>query len=232
MSKIVVMESSNTGDGKTRSIGKRPKTKKKGTYHHGDLRRALLDAALLMVEREGPKGLSLRAVARLAGVSPAAPYRHFSGKEGLLAAVAKEGLNALAESMESASAENVGLALAEFRAIALAYVKFAAANPSHFRVMFGPEVTDRAQHEGLMEASERSFGILVRVIQSTQRSGLEGAEADPRRLAISAWAAFHGLATLVVDNQIEGPVESDSDLAVLTNSVTDVIYRGLSYSGL
>lgn len=232
MRKIVVMDSSNTGDRNTPSFGKRPKTKKKGAYHHGDLRRALLDAALLMVEREGPKGLSLRAVARLAGVSPAAPYRHFSGKEGLLAAVAREGLNALAESMESASAENVGLALAEFRAIALAYVKFAAANPSHFRVMFGPEVTDRTQHDGLMDASERAFGILVRVIQSTQRSGLEGAEADPRRLAISAWATFHGLASLVVDNQIEGPVESDADLAVLTNSVTDVIYRGLSYSGL
>ena len=149
MRKIVVMDSSNTGDRNSPPSGKRPKTKKKGAYHHGDLRRALLDAALLMVEREGPKGLSLRAVARLAGVSPAAPYRHFSGKEGLLAAVAREGLNALAESMESASAENVGLALAEFRAIALAYVKFAAANPSHFRVMFGPEVTDRTQHDGL-----------------------------------------------------------------------------------
>ena len=133
-----------SGADRIRPLSGRPKAKKKGAYHHGDLRRALLDAALLMVDREGPKGLSLRAVARLAGVSPAAPYRHFSGKEGLLGAVAREGFIALAESMEAAGRENSGLALAEFRAIALAYVKFAAANPSHFRVMFGPEVSDRA----------------------------------------------------------------------------------------
>ena len=65
------------------------KSLKKDTYHHGNLRRALLDSALAMVEKEGPHGVSLRAVARLAGVSPAAPYRHFAGKEGLLAAVAE-----------------------------------------------------------------------------------------------------------------------------------------------
>ena len=227
-----VSESGAAGSGRIRPLSGRPKAKKKGSYHHGDLRRALLDAALLMVEREGPKGLSLRAVARLAGVSPAAPYRHFSGKEGLLAAVAREGFNVLGESMEEASRQNAGMALAEFRAIALAYIKFAAANPSHFRVMFGPEVSDRAEHEGLMEASERAFGIIVRVIQSTERAGLEGADADPRQLAVSAWATFHGLATLVVDDQLDHTADDDAKLAALANSVTDVIYRGLSYSGL
>ena len=84
------------------------KPPKKGTYHHGNLRRVLLDSALAMVEKEGPHGVSLRAVARLAGVSPAAPYRHFSGKEGLLAAAAEEGFRALEQKMDSASQAPTG----------------------------------------------------------------------------------------------------------------------------
>jgi AcrR family transcriptional regulator len=214
-----------TGDKKT-------PTKKKSAYHHGNLRRALLDSALAMVEKEGPRGVSLRAVARLAGVSPAAPYRHFAGKEGLLAAVAEEGFHALEERMRAASTEARGLALAEFRAIGFAYVHFAAHNPSHFRVMFGPEVSDRAEHSGLQEAADSASQIIADAIASCQRPGLEGGDTDPHRLFISAWASFHGLATLVVDGQLSDSVKSDEDLEALVNSVTDVSYRGLSYSGL
>ena len=205
---------------------------KKGAYHHGNLRRALLDSALAMVEKEGPRGVSLRAVARLAGVSPAAPYRHFAGKEGLLAAVAEEGFRALEDKMREASDETRGLALAEFRAIGFAYVHFAAHNPSHFRVMFGPEVSDKSEHPGLREASDRASHIIAEAIANCQRPGLEGGDTDPQRLFVSAWATFHGLATLIVDGQLAGMVDSDTDLETLGNSVTDVIYRGLSFSGL
>ena len=208
------------------------KSPKKGAYHHGNLRRALLDSARAMVEKEGPRGVSLRAVARLAGVSPAAPYRHFAGKEGLLAAVAEEGFRALEIKMQAASDETRGLALAEFRAIGYAYVRFAASNPSHFRVMFGPEVSDKSEHPSLMEASHRASQIIAHAIVNCQRSGLEGGDADPQRLFITAWATFHGLATLIVDGQLSDLVGSDAELEALGNSVTDVIYRGLSFSGL
>ena len=83
-----------------------------------------------------------------------------------------------------------------------------------------------------MEASERALTVIEQAIQSTQRAELEGGEASPRRLAVAAWAAFHGLATLVVDGQLEESVDDEDNLVSLTNSVTDVIYRGLSYSGL
>lgn len=210
---------------------KRRRTRKEGRYHHGNLRRALLDAALMMVEKEGPRGVSLRAVARLAGVSPAAPYRHFVGKEGLLAAVAEEGFHALADGMTTASAANKDLPLAEFRAIALAYVKFAAVRPSHFRVMFGPEVANHKKYPGLQESMERIFTILTKVISDSQRRGLEGA-AEPRQLAMAAWATLHGLATLIVDGQLGDATSSESELQAVTFRIADVVYRGLSFSGL
>ena len=208
------------------------KSSKKGAYHHGNLRRVLLDSSLAMVEKKGPRGVSLRAVARLAGVSPAAPYRHFAGKEGLLAAVAEEGFRALGNKMRAASEETRGLALAEFRAIGFAYIHFAASNPSHFRVMFGPEVSDKSEHSSLKEAADRASQIIADSIAKCQRPGLEGGDTDPQRLFISAWSTFHGLATLIVDGQLKGSIGSAAELEALGNSVTDVIYRGLSFSGL
>ncbi len=214
------------------SAAPKRKSREKRAYHHGNLRRALLDAALAMVEKEGPRGVSLRAVARFAGVSPAAPYRHFAGKEGLLAAVAEEGFRALKSKMQAARDETDGLALAEFRAIGYAYVRFAASNPSHFSVMFGPEISDKSEHPSLREAADKASQIIADAIAKCQRPGLEGGDTDPHRLFISAWATFHGLATLIVDGQLSDSVGSDAELEALGNSVTDVIYRGLSFSGL
>ena len=213
------------------SAGKKG-SRKKGAYHHGNLRRALLDSALAMVEKEGPSGVSLRAVARSAGVSPAAPYRHFAGKEGLLVAVAEEGFRAIEAKMRSASENADGLALAEFRAIGSAYVRFAASNPSHFRVMFGPEVSDKSAHPSLKTAADKTSQIIADAIAKCQRPGLEGADASPERLFVAAWATFHGLATLIVDGQLSDMVRTDADLEKIGNNVTDVIYRGLSFSGL
>ncbi|MDP7345041.1 MAG: TetR/AcrR family transcriptional regulator, partial [Alphaproteobacteria bacterium] len=155
------------------SAAPKRKSREKRAYHHGNLRRALLDAALAMVEKEGPRGVSLRAVARFAGVSPAAPYRHFAGKEGLLAAVAEEGFRALESKMQAARDETDGLALAEFRAIGYAYVRFAASNPSHFRVMFGPEISDKSEHPSLREAADKAPQIIADAIAKCQRPGLE-----------------------------------------------------------
>ena len=183
------------------SAAPKRKSREKRAYHHGNLRRALLDAALAMVEKEGPRGVSLRAVARFAGVSPAAPYRHFAGKEGLLAAVAEEGFRALESKMQAARDETDGLALAEFRAIGYAYVRFAASNPSHFRVMFGPEISDKSEHPSLREAADKASQIIADAIANCRRPGLEGGDTDLQRLFISAWSTFHGLATLIVGGQ-------------------------------
>jgi AcrR family transcriptional regulator len=116
--------------------------KPKGSYHHGNLRRALIDAALGLIEKEGPASLSLREVARRAGVSTAAPYRHFPSREALLAAVAEEGFRLLGDEIRRAIAahDDAPRCLGE---AGIAYVLFAAAHPSRYNVMLSPELADR-----------------------------------------------------------------------------------------
>ncbi len=225
------MDNDSVTGARPRRKARRRKTRKQGSYHHGNLHRALLDAALMLVEREGPKGVSLRSVARLTGVSPAAPYRHFPGKEGLLASVAEEGFHAMTATMEAAVEVNKELPLAGFRSVTFAYVKFAAVHPSHFRVMFGPEIADHSRYPKLKESSERSLALLTGLIKRCQRPDLIGG-VEPRELAIAAWSTLHGLATLMVDNQLGPKLTTDSELQALTDRVADVLYRGLSYSGL
>lgn len=172
-------------------------------YHHGNLRRALLDAALGLVEEEGAGGLTLRAAARQAGVSQAAPYRHFASKQALLAAVAEEGFRAMGQAMRAASAAEADDPLARFRALGLAYVDFATTHPAHFRVMFGRAVADRSAYPSLREAAGETFGLLVSAIVDCQQAGLVRS-GDPAELALAAWSATHGLAFLWVDGQLTG----------------------------
>lgn len=175
--------------------------KRAGSYHHGDLRRALLDAALALVEREGPLALTLRAVARLAGVSPSAPYRHFEDKESLLAAVAEEGLRTLSAWMREAAAAQTKSPVLKLQALGIAYVRFAASHPSYFRVMFGPGVGDRTTHPALHDATEEAFRLLLDGVKECQRAGVAG-EGNARDVALAAWSMAHGLAGLIVDGQL------------------------------
>ncbi|MBI2527927.1 MAG: TetR/AcrR family transcriptional regulator [Candidatus Rokubacteria bacterium] len=194
------------------------------SYHHGDLRRALLDAARELVQTAGAEALTLRAAARLAGVSQAAPYRHFADKRTLLAAVAEEGFRALTEAMRQATAMQSGDPLSRFRALGLSYVGFAVDHPAHFRVMFGRETADKAAHPGLREAAEETFAVLVDALTECQRAGL-ARPGDPAELAISAWAAVHGLSALLLDGQLgPGALERVEELA---RSVTGVLFLGL-----
>jgi AcrR family transcriptional regulator len=201
----------------------RPARKARGAYHHGNLRRALLDAALELVEREGVAGLTLREAARRAGVSQAAPYRHFADKEALLAAVAEEGFTALAAEMRQRRDAQQD-PLLRFRELGLAYVSVAVAHPSHFRVMFGRQTAARARHPGLRRAADETFALLVDGIVACQHAG-QVRHGDPRQLALAAWSIVHGLAALVVDGQLV-------DRSLLTNdelaeAVTRDLFLGL-----
>src|SRR5260221_568336 len=114
----------------------------KKSYHHGNLRRALLDAGLAAITEDGPERFTLRDVARRAGVSPAAPYRHFADKEALLAAVVAESAARLGEVMQAAVAGTED-PLDRFRRTGIAYVRFAAERPAHFRAMTNPPAVER-----------------------------------------------------------------------------------------
>ena len=155
---------------------------RKGGYHHGDLRAATLLAAGKLLEDQGPAGVALREVARRAGVSHNAPYRHFADREALLAALAAEGFEWLGGQLSACAQADMGEA----------YVQFALAHPQRFRLMFGGLVP-LAQDPGLAAASGQAYEALLQAFQG--RSDM----ADPGAAAAAAWSLVHGLAHLLLD---------------------------------
>ena len=164
---------------------------KKSAYHHGDLRRVLLDAAAEVIEEEGLEALSLRGIAARVGVSHAAPYRHFDDKDALVAAVAEAGFTELRADIARAAGRG-GDGIERLTEAAVAYVDFARRRPGRYEVMF----RGRRSHTGkAAAASEFAFGSLVVLVESAQSEGTLP-ESDAREVARAAWALVHGLAEL------------------------------------
>ena len=195
--------------------------KRPNQYHHGDLPQALLDVALHIVETQGTDALTLRAVARLAGVSQAAPYRHFANKEAILAAVAEEGFRSLMTAMRQSVQACGDIPLARLRAVGIGYVMFATSHPSHFRVMFGRDMADRSAFPTLRQVASDTLGIVVDAIADCQRAGLVRSEEPAADLALTAWSSVHGLSALLVDGVLDRPV---ADVAEI---VTRDLFLGL-----
>jgi AcrR family transcriptional regulator len=150
------------------------------------------------VGERGVGALSLREVARHAGVTQAAPYRHFKNKAALIAAVAEEGFRALQAAVEAALARSAAGPVARLHAIGVAYVRFARRHPAHFRVMFGREVAASHGFRSLWDAGQESFATLLREIGAGQKAGvLHG--TNPRRAALATWSTVHGLAALLIE---------------------------------
>ena len=183
-------------------------------YHHGDLPRALLDAALHIVETQGTGALTLRAAARSAGVSQAAPYRHFTNKEAILAAVAEEGFRSLMTAIRQATAAGDG-PLGRLRGVGIGYVTFATSHPSHFRVMFGREMADRSASPTLRQVATDTFNMLVDAMSDCQRAGLVRSEEPAADLALTAWSGVHGLSALLVDGVLDKPVAEVAEMVTL-----------------
>jgi AcrR family transcriptional regulator len=168
------------------------------TYHHGDLHAACLSAALELLEEGGATALSLRAVARRAGVSPAAPYRHYADREALVSAVAAVGYRELAERLTAAHpAPSTPEQLAS---VAVAYVEFALEQPALFRMMFG-EPCDRDNEERVTATAAVSLYLREIVARCFPR-------ADPEALAPAIWALVHGLAFLHLDGKLDASTPS------------------------
>lgn len=205
-----------------------PKRAHKRAYHHGDLQQALLDAALPLLRKGGPEALTLRAVARAAGVSQTAPYRHFDDRSALVAAVAEDGFRRLHAKLIAAAtspAKTLGKAPETARgglqAIALAYVRFALAHPAEYRVMFG-ELSAAAEKGS---ARQEVFEFLRGGIAMLQQQKLVG-EGDSHAMALTAWALVHGLVMLALDGQLSrkhAPSPED-----LTRTATELLMFGMA----
>ncbi|AXB41111.1 TetR/AcrR family transcriptional regulator [Amycolatopsis albispora] len=167
-------------------------------YHHGDLRRTMLAAAVDAITESGPAAISLRELARRAGVSNAAPNHHFGDKAGLLTALATEGYDLLAEAM--AEAREAGGGMIE---MGVAYVRFALAHRAHFDVMFRPDFY-RADDEALVAARDRAGDALAEGVAADPRTG-----PDHDLARVAAWSLVHGYATLVLTGALSRPEEPE-----------------------
>ncbi|WP_067703770.1 TetR/AcrR family transcriptional regulator [Nocardia jejuensis] len=172
----------------------------KDRYHHGALREELLRASLQLIDTEGLAAVSLRRVAREAGVSPGAPYHHFPDRAALLAALSTRGYEILREELLAARAADPD-PRAVLTGMAEAYVRFAVANPSYFRLMFRPELirSDKVHEPG--DAGDAAFAVLETALADAIRAGVLPA-ADAETLALAWWALAHGLASLEIDGKL------------------------------
>jgi len=182
---------------------RRVATKPNRPYHHGNLRRALLDEALATIRAEGVDGLTLREIGARVGVSRTALYRHFADKRALLAAVATEGFRTLRQQLITAW-EDGGRGRAAFDSMGVAYVRFAVANPSHYRVMFGGFVDPKACEPELAAEAAGAFQALVDALATLQHDAIVRGD-DTVQMARFVWAVVHGVAMLGIDGQLPEP---------------------------
>jgi AcrR family transcriptional regulator len=202
----------------------RVQQKPSGKYHHGELRRALLDATLAIAAREGTSAVSLRAVARRIGVSPQASYNHFPDRAALVSAAAEEGLRQLAKNLrEARDAESSPGPRLE--ATGIAYVAFASSHAAYFRLFSAPDLVDRRTAPALSAAYEDAFGVLLHAIEECQKAGVIR-EGNTHSLALAAWSIVHGLAWLFVDGQI-GVSGVQGDAIDVARATLRILLKGL-----
>lgn len=199
----------------------------KPAYHHGALRKTLLEASLRVIESDGVQALSLREVARRAGVTHGAPYHHFKDKQALLDAIAEEGFSQLRDAMIAARTLRTR-ADERLAVIGRAYVRFAVENAGYFQIMFRPAAT-LATARG--PAGGQAFQVLVETVAEAQREGL-APRGDPEPLVLMAWSAVHGLASLWIDGALRGQYgDAETVASEVAGQLTGLLARLFAAGG-
>jgi len=194
-----------------------------GRYHHGDLRNALMQAATAVLLEKGAAALSLREVAKVAGVSHAAPYRHFRDKAALLRVLAQDGFERLTAAIKMAAESVPHNAEQKLIEAGVAYVRIAVQNPEITRLMFGGTVEPQ-EDSAYLAASAASYEALLDIIREGIQQG-SFRQQPPQQLVLVAWASMHGLAMLAVASLLEVDVDDELALDTLIRSVArNVIY--------
>jgi AcrR family transcriptional regulator len=193
-------------------------------YHHGDLRRALLQDAARTIAAQGVEALTLREVGRRLGVSRTALYRHFSDKTALLAAVARDGFQRFAHDLQAGWAEAPGT-LRGFELMGHAYIRFALSHQAHYRVMFGDYAHLCEKDPELYRDGSASFAVLTNALVSLQNAGLVRRD-DPVLLAQYVWGIVHGIAMLAINGQL-GSVSESERLDALTDLALRRVLTGI-----
>lgn len=201
----------------------RPRPK---AYHHGDLRNALIQAGLELLAESGAATLDLRKVARKAGVSHTAPYRHFADKQALVAAITEEGFQGLAARIQASLQKAPDDAVTQLQAVAVAYVGFANENPWLMREMYSGLTIEHAAYPELYEATKKVFKLYAEVIRRGQESG-SIIDGEPSALAGVLGSLLHGVAVLIIENQIRAYAEGPDGIENMTRFSIQLLYHGL-----
>ena len=174
-------------------------------YHHGDLKNALIREGVEILAKEGVDGLSLRKVAQKAGVSHSAPYSHFPDKQSLIAAISTEGFNQLYRELQSVVARFKEDPKRQLLDGAQAYVQFAMNNADTFKIMFSGVLEKEKEYPSFVDASRKTFELVVRIVQSCQELGILRI-TSPEMMAVAVWGQVHGIISLALEGQISHAV--------------------------
>ncbi len=164
-------------------------------YHHGNLRQALIDAALTLIEEQGPQGFTLSDAAKLAGVTPAAVYRHFAGRDDLIAEIARQGFEIFADLMDHAYNGGKPTALSAFEATGRAYLAFARKFPGHYMAMFESGISLNTNPD-LARAADRARQVFTRAAEALSQHIPAGKRPPASMFSAHIWAMSHGVVEL------------------------------------
>jgi AcrR family transcriptional regulator len=181
------------------------------SYHHGDLKNALIQAGVEILSREGLEGLSLRKVAQRAGVSHNAPYSHFPDKQSLIAAISTEGFKQLYEGLDAAISSYPDDPKRQLQEGAWAYVQFAMDNTDTFKIMFSGVLEKEKEYPAFVKISHKTFERVVDVVHACQEAGL--LRSTPAEImAVAVWGQIHGIISLMLEGQISHTVLDQVDI--------------------
>ncbi|MEM6637328.1 MAG: TetR/AcrR family transcriptional regulator [Pseudomonadota bacterium] len=187
---------------------------KKDGYHHGDLRQALVDATRSLIEENGPHGFSVSEACRRAGVSTAAPYRHFADRNAMMREVCLQGMNRMAEQFLETLKNFQPGTIEALTAIGLNYISFAEREPQVFRMMFA---ADEGEGEEIRDQGLNCYGIVLG--QVAQRMGRTEIDIEVERATFPLWTFVHGLAFLRIDGKMDA-TKTDLDVASIIENAT------------
>ena len=170
-------------------------------YHHGDLKNALIEAGIKILSKEGAGGLSLRKVAKQAGVSHSAPYAHFTDKQSLIAAISTEGFKQLYTELDAAILSYPSDPRQQLMESAWAYVQFAINNTDAFKIMFSGVLEKERDYPSFVEISHKTFERVVDIVKSCQEAGVLR-PVPPEIMAVAVWGQLHGIISLILEGQV------------------------------